>query len=75
MKVHDLLKELKSFQAAGVTDIAIIEAEQSGARVPGELMEAWMNGEYDEDLAQLVHELRIEVKMHNDDRETRRIYG
>jgi len=75
MKVHDLLKELKSFQAAGVTDIAIFEAERSNANVPGELMDAWMNGEYDEDPAHLVHELRIEVKMKIQNDETRRIYG
>jgi len=75
MKVHDLLLELKSFQAAEVSQSDLDVSKNSNAKVPGELLDAWVNGEYDEDPSYLVNELLTIIKMYNHDKETRRIYG
>jgi hypothetical protein len=75
MKVQDLLLELKSFVAAGVTQSDLDVSKNSNAKVPGELLDAWVNGEYDEDPSYLVNELLTIIKMYNHDKETRRIYG
>ena len=58
MKVVDLLRELKSFDASGVSNFDIMNAKNSTATVPAVTLTAWMNGEYDEDPGTLAEELK-----------------
>jgi len=76
MKVYDLLLELKRRRPAlGVNDEDLADAKRSGALVPGDMLEAWIYGEYDENPYPLINSLRIDIEMALADKETRRIYG
>lgn len=76
MKVYDLLLELKRRRpAVGVNDEDLVNAKSSGALVPPDLFEAWVDGEYDENPYPLIDSLRVDIKMALADKETRRIYG
>jgi hypothetical protein len=58
MKVVDLLRELRSFSASGVTDSDIEKFENSKSEVPSDLLDGWCSGEFDEDPEYLACELK-----------------
>lgn len=58
MKVVNLLRELRSFSASGVTDSDIEKFENSKTEVPSDLLDGWCNGEFDEDPEHLACELK-----------------
>ena len=58
MKVVDLLRELRSFSVAGVTDSDIEKFENSKTEVPSNLLNGWSSGEFDEDPEYLACELK-----------------
>lgn len=58
MKVVDLLRELRSFSASGVTDSDIERFEDLEVEVPTDLLDGWCSGMFDEDPEQLAFELK-----------------
>ena len=58
MTVLDLLNELRSFEAAGITQAEIVAVEKKpNVEVPQHLIDAWCEGQYDEDPNYLVNEI------------------
>lgn len=63
LSVSQLLSELQSFPAAGVTQKDIDNAfKKNDPPVPEYLTRDWMNGVYDEDPSYLTDELRTVTK-------------
>jgi hypothetical protein len=63
MRVFHFLLELKSY--TDINQKSIDACRESSLEVPSELKEAWIDGDYDNDIEVLVDELETELKMHN----------